>query len=377
MKAYRGKAVTDPVIIFLALFSIILHLIFINNLEYHRDELLYFSLGQHPAFGYATVPPMIGWIAFVMQKLFGYSVFAVRLFPALLSGAMILLAASMAKELGGSRYSGFLASTGLLISVFFMRTYFLFQPVFVELFLWTLCIYLVIRYINSQKDKFLIILGVMAGIALLNKYLSAMLFIGFLVLIPFTEYRDIMKKKMFWAGLAMGFLIFLPNLIWQVTRVFPVFNHMSELYHRQLVHMDIPLFLKEQLLMPFAGTVFTIAGLIFLLTNKKTQKFRFLGYLTIFVITALMFLKGKSYYTLGVFPLLIVSGAVAYDHWIKQTWLRIAVPVCLIIVTLPVVPMGLPVHKQAGLVNYFKALQDKYGLAGRYLDVPMGGGVCS
>jgi len=49
MRTHNGKIIADPVILFMALFSIIIHLIFINNLEYHRDELLYFSLGMHPA----------------------------------------------------------------------------------------------------------------------------------------------------------------------------------------------------------------------------------------------------------------------------------------------------------------------------------------
>jgi hypothetical protein len=360
MKDYNGKPLTDPVIIFIALLNIALHLMFLNNLEYHRDELLYFSLGLHPAAGFATVPPLIGWISFIMQNLLGYSVFAVRLFPALLSGAMIFLSAFMAKELGGSRYSTFLASTALTISVFFMRSFSLFMPVFIEIFLWTLCIFLVIKYINSQKDKFLVFFGIAAGIALLNKYLVVILFTGLLLIIPFSRYRDVLRKKAFWAGLAAGFIIFLPNLIWQVSKGFPVFKHMSELYSRQLVHMDIPLFLTEQLLMPFAGVALTIAGLIFLIANKKAERFRFLGFLSAYVILILMILKGKSYYTLGVFPFLIVSGAVAYDFWLKKKWLRILLPFMLVLATLPVLPVGYPVFKQAGLIKYFKHVKNRF-----------------
>lgn len=362
MRTHNGKIIADPVILFMALFSIIIHLIFINNLEYHRDELLYFSLGMHPAVGYSTLPPLIGWIACFMQNVFGYSVFAVRLFPALLSGVLIFLTASVAKELGGSRYASFLAALGLLISIFFMRTYFLFMPVFVEVFLWTLCIYLIIKYINILNEKFLILFGVTAGFALLNKYLVCLLFLGLLVIIPFTEYREIFRKKKFWTGLAVGFVIFLPNLIWQATKGFPVFHHMSELYDTQLVHMDIPLFLTEQLLMPFLGTVFTIAGIIFLLKSKKASKFRFLGYLSLFVIAGLMILKGKSYYTLGIFPLLIAAGAVLYERWLERTWLRVIFPLILVILTLPVVPMGLPVFDTEGLIKYFKGLDEKYGI---------------
>jgi hypothetical protein len=362
MKYFENKTCSDLLILVLALISISIHLFVINNLEYHRDELLYFSLGLHPAAGYATVPPLIGWIAWLMETLFGYSVFAVRLFPALLSGAMIFLAASMVKELGGSQYAAFLAALGLLISNFFLRTFSLYMPVFIDIFLWTLCIYLIIKYINSKKGKFLLIFGIIAGIALLNKYLVGLLFAGIIIIIPFTEHREVFSKKMFWAGIVAGFIIFLPNLIWQVSKGFPVFHHITELYDTQLVHMDYSLFLKEQLLMPITGTVFTIPGLIFLLLNKKIKKFRFLGFLTIFIIASLMILKGKSYYTLGIFPLLIISGAVAYGHWIKKIWLRVVFPMVLVLLTIPVIPFGIPVYNQAGLIKYFKVLEDKYGI---------------
>lgn len=362
MKFFENKTTSDLLILILALISVLIHLFVISNLEYHRDELLYFSLGLHPASGYATVPPMIGWIAWLMESLFGSSVFAVRLFPALISGAMIFLAASMAKELGGSGYASFLAALGLLISNFFLRTFSLFMPVFMEIFLWTLCIYLIIKYINTKNDKFLIIFGVIAGFTLLNKYLVGLLFAGLMVIIPFTEYREVFRKKMFWAGLAAGFVIFLPNFIWQASKGFPAFHHITELYDTQLVHMNVSLFLTEQLLMPITGTVFTVAGLIFLLTNKKIKKFRFLGFLSLFIIAGLMILKGKSYYTLGIFPLLIISGAVSYGHWIKKAWLRVIFPIILVLLTLPVIPFGIPIYNQAGLIKYFKVLEEKYGI---------------
>jgi hypothetical protein len=362
MKSETVKRAADPLIIFLALINVFLRLFVVKNLEYHRDELLYFSLGQHPAFGYNSVPPLIGWISYIMQNIFGYSVFAVRLFPALLSGIMVYLASLMAKELGGSRFAGVLSGIGLTVSIFFMRSFSLFHPVHIEIFLWTLCIYMIIKYINTQKDKFLVFFGIVAGFALLNKYLSILLFTGLLVVIPFTNYRDVFKKRMFWTGLITGFLIFLPNLIWQASKGFPVFHHLSELYDTQLVHMDVRLFLSEQLIMPAAGSVLTVAGLIFLLTSKKAVKFRFLGFVTLFVILALLFLKGKSYYTLGVFPLLIISGAVSYDLWIKRFWIKMALPVFLILVTLPVVPIGLPVYREDGLIKYFNILDKKYGI---------------
>lgn len=362
MSRETNRNIFTPAIIMIALLNIALHIAVAGNLEYHRDELLYFSLGLHPDFGYMTVPPLIGWISWLMQNLFGYSVYAVRVFPAFLSGFMILLAAGIAKELGGSRYASILSAIGLTISIFFMRSFSLFHPVHIEIFLWTLCIYLILKYINTQRDFFLILFGITAGISLLNKYLAIILFAGLIIIIPFTQHRTIFRKKMFWMGIVAGCIVFLPNLIWQAGKGFPVFGHMGELYDTQLVHMDIPLFLTEQLIMPFLGTLFTVAGIIYLLTGKGAVKFRFLGLLALFVILSLMLLKGKSYYTLGIFPLLIVSGAVCWETILKKRLIRIIFPVLLVILTLPVVPMGIPVLKQEGLKNYFKDLDQKYGI---------------
>lgn len=353
------RSLPDPVILLMALITVAFHLMVANNLGYNRDEMLYFTLGQHPAFGYNSVPPLIGWIAGIMQAIVGNSVFAVRIFPALLGGALILLTSALATELGGSRYASFLSAFGLMISLFFMRSFLMFMPVHLEIFLWTLCTYLIIKYINTTNDKFLLLFGIAAGITMLNKYLAALFFIGLIVIIPFTKYRKVFVSRMFYYGIAAGFLIFLPNMIWQISKHFPVTSHMSELYKTQLVHMNIPLYLTEQIITASMGSFFTIAGLIWLL-SKKADKYRFLGILALFIIITLMLLKGKSYYTLGIFPLLIAAGAVSYEQWIIRTWIRIAFPIFLIIFTIPVLPFGLPVYQLEGMKEYFRVLHEQY-----------------
>jgi hypothetical protein len=362
MKLKVFRSTENLIILFLAILNVAIHLLVANNLEYHRDELLYFALGQHPAFGYATVPPLIGWIAWMMGHIAGYSVFAVRIFPAILSGLMVILIAAMAKELGGSTYARILASIGLFVSIFALRTFVLFQPVHIDLFLWTLIIYIVLRYINSANPKYLIYLGVAAGFAFLNKYLIGILFLSFLVVVPFTGYRQIFKVKQFWYGILAAFVIFLPNIIWQVVNGLPLINHMAELSRTQLDNVERGAFLIEQLIMPAAGTVLTIAGIIFLLANKNAEKFRFLGLVVLMVIFIIFILKGKSYYTIGVFPFLIAAGAVSFELHLKKLWLRILLPVLLIILTIPMLPFGLPVYKADGLVTYFNVVQTKYGL---------------
>ena len=346
----------------LALLNIGIHIYFSGNLEFHRDELLYFSLGQHPAFGYATVPPLTGWIAWLMQNIFGYSIFAVRFFPAVLSGLMVFLVSALAKELGGSGYSRILAAAGIILSVFGLRTFLLFQPVHIDLILWTLLFYLIAKYINTSSDTYLILIGIATGTALLNKYLIGILLIIILVILPFTQYRRIFRNKKFWYGLLAGILVFLPNIIWQIVNGLPVINHLAELEQTQLVNVDRSAFLIEQLVIPGAASVLTIAGLIYLFVNKNGWKFRFLGLVVISVVVTLMLLRGKSYYTQGIFPFLVAAGAVSWENTLRRVWPRVFLVSVLIVLTLPIMPIGIPVFKTEKLVSYFRNISTNYGM---------------
>jgi hypothetical protein len=362
MKIDKAADLWFPVIIcLLVILNIVLHLIFNANLEYHRDELLYFSLGRHPDIGFATVPPMIGWIAWLMQTLFGYSLFAVRLFPAIMSGIMVLIVMDLARELGGKRYAMILAGVGIIISIFEMRTFSLFQPVHLDLLFWTLVFYIIIKYINTGNDKYLLILGIVAGLSLLNKYLIAFLFAILVIAVLFSEFRNIFRKKMFWYGILAGAIIFMPNIIWQIDHGLPVINHLSELSRSQLVNVDRMGFLKEQLIMPGAASFLTIAGLVVLLFSKKPEKTQFLGFTVIIVILGLMLMRGKSYYTIGVFPLLISAGSVFYESVLRRWYTRTVFIALIVIISIFLLPFGFPVYKSEGLVNYFNTIESKYG----------------
>lgn len=352
----------NPVILILALFNIAIHIAVAGNFEYHRDEMLYFSLGMHPAAGYASVPPLTGLLAWIVQNLFGSSVYAVRLLPAIGSGIMVLLVSRIATELGGSRYASLLSAIGFLIAGFALRAFSMFMPVWLDVTFWTLIFYILLRYVNTGNDNYLVWFGITAGFSLLNKYMPGILFLGLLLIIPFTKHREVFAKKKFWLGIAAGFIIFLPNIIWQIRMGFPVLGHLSELNSTQLTHVNRFVFLAEQFMMASWSSFLFVAGLMYLVLDKNMIRFRFLGYLTLFVILFLMIARGKSYYTIGIFPFLFAAGAVSYDMGLKSTMKRIMLPLLLVILTIPFLPMGLPVFKSEGMVKYFSILEQKTGL---------------
>jgi hypothetical protein len=47
--------------ILFVIIKLFLHLLTNTNYELHRDEMLYFNMGDHLSFGYVSVPPVTGF----------------------------------------------------------------------------------------------------------------------------------------------------------------------------------------------------------------------------------------------------------------------------------------------------------------------------
>jgi hypothetical protein len=346
----------------IALLNIFIHIWFYDSLEYMRDELLYFAAGNHPALGYPTTPPLIPWLSFLLQHTIGYSLFAVRFVPALGSGILVMLSAALARELGGKDYAQILSASGVLIAPFALRTFTMYQPVFIDLIFWTTMLLLVLRFVNREEPKYLVYIGIIAGLAMLNKYLIALLLVTILIAAAFTQQRRIFRQKAFYIGLMLGALIFLPNLIWQIQNGFPVFHHLSELNRHQLVHVNRYLFLADQFIMPGPVIWLILAGLVFMLMHRDMRRYRFIGITAVAVIAALCLLRGKSYYTIGLFPMLLAAGAVYMERIIRNNRIRYGLIILITVLTIPTLPLSIAVYKTDGLVAYFQYLEEHYGL---------------
>lgn len=348
----------------LALIGVInmcLHMFPGYNFEYHRDELLYFSLCNHLDSGYATTPPMVAFMAFLSKSIFGYSVFSVRFFPALFSGIVAFLAALIAKELKGNFKSQVLSAIGVTGSLFLFTIFEVFTPYYLDVFFWTLIIFLIVKFINSDNNKTLILLGIVIGFSVLNKYNVIFLLTSILVVVPFTSHRKIFSNKFFYLGLILAVIIASPNIIWQITHQFPVINHMKELKETQLDNVNRLEFIIEQLIFLLPFTFIVIPGIIFFLIEKQLKEYRFLISISAVVLILLLLLKGKSFYTAGLFPFLIVTGALFLEKVFAKKYLFISVTGVLVILSALLLPLGLPLFKPTKMVQYFDAFASVTG----------------
>src|SRR5580704_19412491 len=143
-----------------------LHFFAASRYGYFRDELYYAACGQHLAWGYVDHAPLIAVIARLSRMLFGDSLRALRFFPALSSGAKLLITGWIVRELGGPRYAQILAGTAMLLCpIYLTMDNFLsmnaFEPVF-----WMLCVAISLRIIRTGNARIWPWFGLVAGIGI-------------------------------------------------------------------------------------------------------------------------------------------------------------------------------------------------------------------
>jgi len=137
---------------------------------YFGDELYFLAAGRHPSWGYADQPPLLPLLAHAIDMVFPGSVLALRLPAVAMMVAGVVIAALIAREFGGSSRAQVLTAAAYALPGNLMLTRTL-STAAVDLLLWTLASWLVIRWVRLRRDRLLLYAGLATTIALQAKYL--------------------------------------------------------------------------------------------------------------------------------------------------------------------------------------------------------------
>ena len=136
--------------------------------EPHRDELLYLAEAHHMAWGFMEVPPLLSVFAW-LANLLGGGMFWIKFWPSLFGALTFFLTGKIILSLGGKWFALLLAFFAFATGAF-LRTHYLFQPGFLEIFFWTAIAYSLTRFSQTEKNKWLYAMGVSIGFGMMSKY---------------------------------------------------------------------------------------------------------------------------------------------------------------------------------------------------------------
>jgi hypothetical protein len=324
--------------------------LFISLLPFHygifRDEFYSLAMSNRLGLGYVDVPPLAPLLLAINRFLFGDSIFALHLIPAI-SGALFLwLAYRLVKKLGGNNYALFLILAAILLAPLFVAndsiyTYDTFNKLF-----WLLFSYLMIRLLQTENPKYWIFIGIASGIGLLFKITLLYLALGWVIGLLLTPKRRLLFRREVIGGGLLALLIFSPYLIWEFQHGFISLEYYRN-YTGKVSNFSPLGYLAEQIMYLNPATIFIwLGGLYYLLLRREWKVFRSAGiaYLVLLVLSYL--LHSKPDLMTPYYVLLLAAGCVWLGSLLEQknkARLRMVIAGLVILVGLYTLPLARPV----------------------------------
>lgn len=341
----------------IALVKFLFHVYFNNRYGYFRDEFDYMSCGDHLAWGFVDQPPLIPFLIHISRALLGDSLRAIRFIPALASSLLVVQAALIARELGRKRFALLLSAVTVAVAPQYLSNGSLLGTNCLEPNLWMGCAYFVIRAIKRDDPRYWLWVGVFAGIGMEEKYSIALFIFGIISGLLLTEQRRVFLNKWIWLGGLAAFLIFLPNLLWNIHYHWPFLELMHNIRAegRDVVLPAGQFFFQQTLLInPLTAPVWII-GLIAFFVWSPLKPYRVLGWSYLVCYMVFFAMHGKSYYLAPIYPMLLAAGAVVIELALRRprvAWLKPAIVIILLANGVYLVPVVVPALSPDKFIAY-------------------------
>ncbi len=312
-----------------------------------RDEFYYLSMSKRLGLGYVDVPPLPPLILAGTRFLFGDSLYALHLIPALSGALFLILAYLLIKKLNGNRFALFLTLTTVLLTPCFvgMDSYYSYDT-FNKL-CWLLFSFLMIRLIQTENPKYWIYIGITSGVALLCKITILYLGLGWIIGLLVTKQRKLLfRREVLWAGVLV-LIICSPYLIWQIQHNFISLEYYHNYAAGKVYNFSPFEYLMSQVLNLNPLTLpICLAGLYYLLFHAKGKLYQSVGITYLVILLLSYFLKAKPDLILPYYVILLAAGCLWLGNLLAgggKRWLQAVVFLLVVISGLVVLPVARPV----------------------------------
>jgi Dolichyl-phosphate-mannose-protein mannosyltransferase len=295
---------------------LVFHAALSGRYGFHRDELYYLVAGRHPASGYVDQPPLVPLLARTVTAVTGAHLWPLRLVAGAVHAAVVILAAAIARELGGGRRAMALAALATATAPLLLATGGLFQTVVFDQLWWAMALLLVVRILAGRADpRWWLAVGVAIGLGLETKWTMALLALGLAAgLVATPVGRHHLRSPWLAAGVVVALVLWLPNLVWQALNGWPTVEF-SRNNNADVRAEDGRLgFLLQQIILvgPLALPL-AAAGLVWL---WRRRPWRMLAVAVATVALVLLAVGGKAYYLGPMYVLAFAAGGVAAERWV-------------------------------------------------------------
>lgn len=328
---------------------------------YFRDELYYLACSRHLAAGYVDQPPLSIFVLAFVRAVFGDGLFALRLWPALASAAVVYLTGRMAWRLGASPFGQGLACLAALCSPIALGFGGIYSMNAFDLLCWISAAHLFMSVLDEPRPRAWLALGFVLGLGLVNKISVLWLVLGIFTGLVLTPHRKLLRTPWPWIAGLIAFALFLPFVVWNVQHDFAHLEFIRNATAGKYSGLSVWSFLSGQIEInqPLSLPLW-ILGLVFYFRSERSVRYRPLGWIW---ITACLVLAvnghSKPEYLAAAYPMLYASGGAAIGAvrgagaWGR---VKVAYAAIFVVTSAVLVPLVLPILPIETYVIYARKL---------------------
>jgi hypothetical protein len=293
----------------------VIHVLTNGRYGFHRDELQVLSDARHLDWGFVPYPPLTPVVERISMAVFGLSLVGLRLASVIAQAIVVVVAGLMARELGGGRLAQVAAALAVALSTLPLFEGTEFQYTTFDNLWWVLIAYFVIRLLKAEDPRWWLAIGATIGVGFQTKYTMGFFLCGVMGAVLLTSARRYLASGWFWGGMALGFAICAPNLIWQVRHGFISLHFLQHIHARDVGQGRANGFWRDQfwICTNLVAAPLWIAGLV---GYFRDRRYRMLGWMYLIPLALFYFGKGRGYYLGGGYPMLMAMGGVVGERWV-------------------------------------------------------------
>jgi len=344
--------------------TLLLHLATMSRYGYQTDELYFIDCAKHLAWGYVDQPPLAPFFVWLTAPA-GFALWAIRLAPSIAAALAVVVACQLARELGGKRIAQLATGIAVALSPVDLGFGYGLTTSSLEPLMWTLVALFTLRLLRTRDPRWFLASVAVAVVSLYMKYTIALELLALTFGLAVSRQRELLRSRyVVFAALAIVVLT-APNWLWQLHHGMPIFDvlHDDQLRRfsmRNGLTLESPNPVLNGFYFVFAQFFYTgpgswilwVTGIVALLRSRMFAECRTLGYAYAIIFLALILLAGRGYYIAGYYPVLTAAGAVWLEAALRSAAWRRAIPAATLLLSLPMLPLSLPVFTVDGTVKY-------------------------
>ncbi|MBL8068914.1 MAG: glycosyltransferase family 39 protein [Armatimonadetes bacterium] len=301
--------------------TLLIHLACIGGYGYFRDELYYLACANRLDWGYVDHPPLSVAVLKLFTSVLGTHLWAVRT-PGILAGCgSVILYGLVAARLGAGRLAQTMAAIFAGLTPVYAVVSHLYSMNGIDIALWAGAALLYLCSADESRRKLWLWLGLVCGLAMLNKLSGFWLVAGLGCATLFSPRRAELKTVYPWAAAGIAFAVFFPHFVWQNEHNWVTQEFVRNAAQFKMVPQPPWIILGVQAVVtnPVMATLWVL-GAYWALRKPEWRPFALTYFLVIGIL--LLSMRSRENYPAPSYVFVVPFGAIVFGEWLKASRAR-------------------------------------------------------